>query len=589
MKPWQDCILPDNSLFPEQYSVLEILSESSVSSVLICFDEQLACKVIIKCFKQTIKGAYLREIGAVYDLRHPHLARCLNTFHRADGDSCLVYEYFPDGNLADFLESTGVLSVALVFRCLHDILQALIYLHGFNRIHCDIKPENIFLRTKAEGGVEFILGDLGAACFLREAQEGRHVTGTPAYIAPERIRNQFFFNSDLYSLGVVAFELCTGFRPFIGSVEEITQANLSQIPSLEIIEYSPLRDLIDHLLTKSPQKRLESASLAYAYLKKLQNQYDNTHSTLKTTALQPSDKTSCFPRSKKDKLKLQQLNLSTDDNLLAAHCFHTTNRMLIGLTYLNYTDIIDPKYPNSVIKTLVHTHSIQVTGSASLVYATPTRIQQFDLERMVSTTLIEKINGSKKFYFDNNILLFTDDFNVSYYDLSQDTDFYFRSSSYLFDPKISVFENGSFCMSEGMANEKLVKRDSSGTILSEWLLDGPLVAMTQRVDHYLLGASLNVKDQNKYSIWCFQDSLETKAQVLAEKIKQISCVANTIFWLTEHAELYCCGVDLNHKIRGSFTQTTTKFAVSFDGLYIVTVDFIEANKTIITIFNNQDS
>ena len=95
--------------------------------------------------------------------------------------------------------------MARLFNCLHDILNVLIYLHALNRIHCDIKPENIFLRPKLDGQFEFVLGDLGAACFIREAREGQHVIGTPAYIAPERIRNQFFFNSDLYSLGVVAF------------------------------------------------------------------------------------------------------------------------------------------------------------------------------------------------------------------------------------------------------------------------------------------------------------------------------------------------------------------------------------------------
>ena len=393
MKHWQDCDLPDNSLFPEEYTVLELLRESSTSSVLIGFDEKTGSKVIIKCFKQNAKGAYLREISATYDMKHPHLVRCLNTFHRTDGESCLVYEYLTGGSLADHLETCGVFSVDLVFRCLHDILKALIYLHALNRIHCDIKPENIFLRPLSNGGFEYVLGDLGAACFLREAQEGQHVTGTPAYIAPERIRNQFFFNSDLYSLGVVAFELSTGYRPFMGTVEQITQANLSQIPSLEVIKYQPLRDLVDHLLVKSPQKRLETASTAFFYLSKLQIQYADTLSGQSGTPLQQQDSSLA-----QEAAKIQQLNLPLEDNVLAVNCFHAAGRVFMALAYTGYTDIVDTKFPNRVLKTLTNTHSIQVAGAAMLVYATPTRIQQLDFNGMVTTTLLEQVNSPKNFH-----------------------------------------------------------------------------------------------------------------------------------------------------------------------------------------------
>jgi serine/threonine protein kinase len=576
MKHWQDCALPDNNLFPKEYTVLELLRESSTSSVLIGIDEKTGYKVIIKCFKQHAKGAYLREIGAAYDMKHHHLVRCLNTFHRTDGESCLVYEYLSGGSLSDYLASRGNLSIDLVFRCLHDILAALIYLHALNRIHCDIKPENIFLRPTSDGQFEYVLGDLGAACFLREAQEGHHVTGTPAYIAPERIRNQFFFNSDLYSLGIVAFELCTGYRPFTGNVEEITQANLAQIPSLEAIKYQPLRDLIDHLLTKSPQKRIETASTAYAYLSKLQKQFGDARAEPKFIPLQRSES------------KVQQLNLPLEDNVLGLNCFHVAGRVYIALTYATYTDIIDLQFPSHVLKTLTNTHSIQVTGVATLVYATPTRIQQLDLNTMATTTLIDKVNGPKNFHYNNNKLVFTDDFNVCYHNLKNGANFSFRSPSYLFDPEICLFETESFCMSEGLANDKLVKRDGTGVVIFSWVLDGPLLAMTRSED-IVLGVTLNVKDHNKYSIWCLNETEEAKKSILSDQIKQISCIGNAVYWLTQETKLYCCGVDLQQKLLGNFTQTTTHFAVSFDGLYTVMLDLVTRNQAVITQFNNGES
>lgn len=588
MKHWQDCVLPDNNLFPEEYTVLELLRESQFSTVLIAFDEKSNEKVIIKCFKEKAKGAYLREISAAYDMKHPHMVRCLNTFHRTDGEACLVYEYISGGSLSDYLESNENLSLALIFLCLNDILKALIYLHALNRIHCDIKPENIFLRPKLSGGFDYVLGDLGAACFLKEAQEGQHVTGTPAYIAPERINNQFYFNSDLYSLGIVAFELCTGNRPFTGNVEEITKANLSKIPSLEAITHQPLRDLIDHLLAKSPQKRIETAGLAYSYLNRLHQQYKEERPVAETSQNQPKNNLK-GPLSKQSEPKVQQMKLSIADNPLAMHCFHLDGQILLGLTYSGYTDIIDPKYPVNVIRTLVHTYPVQVTGKTTIVYATPTRIQQLDLRSMETTTLIEQINNPKKIYFYNNKLLFIDDFNVNFHDLNDSSNFYFRSPSYLLGSKISVFENGDFCMSEGLVNEKLVKRDKNGRILSELTLDGPLVAMTRQVDNMVLGASLSVNDHNKYSIWCLQGFKETKKWTITERIRQISCTENTVYWLTNNAELYCCGPDLQLKMIGNFTKTTNKFSLSFDGLYIVMLDIASRNQAFITIMHNGES
>jgi serine/threonine protein kinase len=588
MKHWQDCELPDNNLFPDQYSVLELISESSASSVLLGFDEKEGNKVIIKCFKNNSKSAYLREISAVYDMRHQYLVRCLNTFRRKDGISCLVYEYMPDGTLADLLEAKEKVGIEFIFRCLNDILRALIYLHAQSRIHCDIKPANIFLRKNANGSIDFVLGDLGAACFLREAQEGNHVVGTPAYIAPERIRNQFYYNSDLYSLGVVAFELYTGYRPFMGTVEEITQANLTEIPSLEDIEYQPLRDLIDHLLVKSPQKRIETASVAYSYLSKLQSQQESIGSKTEHLANQAFKSSLCSPYGSLPVFEFP-LNVSSENSILAIQCLHTIDRILIALTYSSYTDIIDPRYPNEIVKTLMHTNFIQVTGAASIAYSTPTRIQQFDFNSGKSKTLIEKINNPKKFYFNNNKLVFVDDFNVSYIDLADNCGFSFRSSNYLFNPIVSLYANGSLCLSEGMVNEKLVKRDKTGALILEWQMNGPITAMTNCVDEFILGASLSINDQNLYSIWCLRENGQTADKILTEKIKQISCTDNAIYWLTQDGDLVSCCHELENNLIRKCAPNTAKFAISRDELYYCTLDFEAHNQAMLRLFKKGES
>lgn len=192
MKHWNDSALPDNSLFPEQYTVREVIRESASSTLLLGHDAVSKTDVVIKCFNASAKGAYLREINATFDISHTNLVRCLNTFHRTDGVACIVYEYLSGGSLVSLIEQRQNLTVQTILDCLQAMLNALCYLNSINRIHCDIKPENILLRPKADGQVDYVLIDLGAACFLREAREGGYVVGTPAYIAPERIKNKFF-------------------------------------------------------------------------------------------------------------------------------------------------------------------------------------------------------------------------------------------------------------------------------------------------------------------------------------------------------------------------------------------------------------
>jgi serine/threonine-protein kinase len=162
------CELPDIGIFPEHYEIREVLRESMVSTVLLAHDFDVQTDVVIKCFKPSAKGAYLREIAAAFDLNHPNLVLCLNTFYRQDGVPCIVYEYLSGGSLMDLLANQQRIGLASSIACLKDMLGVLAYLHSGNRIHCDLKPENILLRPKPNGDYDFVLIDLGAACFLRD-------------------------------------------------------------------------------------------------------------------------------------------------------------------------------------------------------------------------------------------------------------------------------------------------------------------------------------------------------------------------------------------------------------------------------------
>lgn len=569
MKHWNDSELPDNRLFPEQYTVREVIRESANSTLLLGNDALSNSDVVIKCFNNSAKGAYLREISATFDISHPNLVHCLNTFHRTDGIACIVYEYLNGGNLATLIETQQTLALPAIIECLQAMLNALCYLNSLNRIHCDIKPENILLRPKANGQVDYVLIDLGAACFLREAQEGGYVVGTPAYIAPERIKNKFYFNSDLYSLGVIAFEMSTGKRPFTGTVEELTHANLSEIPSLEAIHPAMLRDFIDHLLVKNPQQRLESANLALTLFNKTIRQTNQL--AVNTAHISENDDMQCIVPMTEQPLVIQ--------------CFHVADYPLVGLVYANYVDIIDPLKPEVPFKSLLTSYPLQILNADSLAYATPSRIQILNLHDGSEVTIKEGLSDLQKWHLEYNRLVWNNTFHRFYETLQTESVIKYGEPNYLFGSEVKVLANGSFMTSEGMANNKIVLRNKYAKVAQEWLLDEPII-MLSHGDNSLLVVTMSLNSNNAYTLWCLTTNQAVRKLVLADNISQIVCINGLAFWLADKI-LSCCNTRLQPKILTTSTTNVLRFAVCYDHRFIVIDYKDDKNKLFLTILKNR--
>ena len=567
MKHWNDCELPGNGLFPEQYTIQEIIRDSAASTLLLGHDKVLNVDVVIKCFKPSAKGAYLREISAAFDIQHPNLVRCLNTFHRNDGVACIVYEYLAGGNLSSLLESQKPLSVQTIVACLQAMLHALIYLNSVNRIHCDIKPENILLRPKADGQVDYVLIDLGAACVLREAQEGQHVTGTPAYIAPERIKNRFFFNSDLYSLGVIAFEMSTGKRPFTGTVEELTKANLSDMPSLTDIQPVVLRDFIDHLLVKNPKQRIDNATLALTLLNKI-----STETMWLGTNLSNSteiDDWECLLSIDKE----QPLNL---------HCFHAQDRPLVALVYSYHIDIIDPLKSKQPIKTLLTSYPLQVLDADKLAYATPSRIQIVDLTDATERLVKEQLQNLKTWHVAHDKLLWCNPYYCFYDDLSDNAVIKFNLPNYLFESEMNILPDGSFATSEGIANNKIVLRNNHAKASQEWLLDEAVIALSHH-DASLLAITINWQKPSAYTLWLLTENQAPQRLALTDDISQILCINGAAFWLADKTILRTCNTEFRLQTLNTLPRSAFKFAVSYDHRFLLLGHKNDDNRLLLTI------
>ncbi len=569
MKHWTGSKLPNSGMFPEHYSIREALRDGPSSTLLLTYDAVSCRDVVIKYFKPSAKGAYLREIRAVFDLQHPNMLHCLDTFHSADGMACIVYEYLSGGSLSALLANQQPLASDTILACLRSLLEALVYLHGLNRIHCDIKPENILLRPTADGNVEFVLIDLGAACFLREALQGRHVTGTPSYIAPERIHNRFFFNSDLYSLGVIAYEMCTGKRPFNGTVEEITQANLTQIPSLTGIRPPALRDFIDHLLVKNPQKRIANAALALSML---------------NNASQPT-KQQAFPSGANEN-NGGNSTFPVNGQPLTLHCFHVNGFPLVALAYPQHVEIINPSQPEHPHQVLVTAYPLQILGNHKFAYSTPSRIQIVDLRDGSEQLVKERLADLMTWHVAMPKLVWSDTFHHFYNDLRTGEVVSFTLADYLCNTKIAILSDGGVVTSEGPTNNKIVLRAKHAKLKREWQLTDMVVALGHNGTH-LLAMTMSLGNPTQHSLWCLGITQLSQKLVLEGHISQALCANGTMFWLTDNAVLSCCGPTLRPETLHTFALGLFKLAVSYDHCFIAAGQKTGDHKLFITLLKNQ--
>ncbi|MDJ0704246.1 MAG: serine/threonine-protein kinase [Leptolyngbyaceae cyanobacterium MO_188.B28] len=201
---------------------------------------------------------FLRELRFLLSLEHPNIVTCKALEHSETGRQ-LVLDYCEGGPLRRLIEQEVQLSLTDTLNIVSDVLAGLDHAHSKGIIHCDIKPENILLMLQSDRWVAK-LSDFGIARLSQElnsAQLGD--TGSPAYMAPERFENQYSVHSDIYSIGVILFELLFGRRPFSGTPLELMQAHLNQPVSVPNTAPKSLCDIIQTALQKHPDQRFQSA------------------------------------------------------------------------------------------------------------------------------------------------------------------------------------------------------------------------------------------------------------------------------------------------------------------------------------------
>ena len=236
----------------------ELIAQNERTTVYLCRDEAEEQDVVVKHFHHDPAGMFMHETAVNLELEHPHLLCSTETIYLSGGTGCIVYPYMRTGTLRDWLDTQGPMPVSECIQCLHDVLTGLEYLHANGYVHADLKPENIYVEPGLER-YRFVIGDLGSAVRSTAETPG---AGTPAYAAPETLMRRNDPRSDLYSLGVIAYELFVGRLPFEGSVRDIQRAHLRGELHLELLHNSLYRGMVGALTVRDLEQRIPSARAA---------------------------------------------------------------------------------------------------------------------------------------------------------------------------------------------------------------------------------------------------------------------------------------------------------------------------------------
>jgi len=248
------------------YRILKKIAQSSAAAVYLARNDDLAQPVALKV--QTIKDnaglceedrqRFARECKIISSLNHRSIADVID-FGITPEYLYLALEYFPCGSLRERLKNP--VSEADARDYARQIAEALLAVHAAGVVHRDLKPSNLML-TSANRLVLIDFGSARAQLVAQDLSRSDLVTGTPYYACPEQIAgDDTDHRGDLYSLGIIFYEMLTGNLPFKGStLAEIFEGHCTApVPALAA-PLSRNQSMINRLLAKNPDDRYPSAA-----------------------------------------------------------------------------------------------------------------------------------------------------------------------------------------------------------------------------------------------------------------------------------------------------------------------------------------
>ncbi|MGH9939473.1 MAG: serine/threonine-protein kinase [Blastocatellia bacterium] len=257
------------------YRILAKIGEGGMGEVFRGFDLMLEREVAIKALRPELARQpqvverFRAEAVTLARLNHPHIAT-LHNFLRHNDDYLMVMEFVRGETLESVIQRHGALALGQSLRLFGQALEGIAQAHTLGVIHRDLKPSNLML---TETGAIKVM-DFGIARVLGSARMTRtgRILGTIQYMSPEQVHGQEGdARSDLYSLGIVLYEMLTGRVPFSSQSEfELMRAQIEDPPPppREFAEHIPeaIERIILRALAKNPAERFQTAEDFHAAL-----------------------------------------------------------------------------------------------------------------------------------------------------------------------------------------------------------------------------------------------------------------------------------------------------------------------------------
>ncbi|MGK4006750.1 serine/threonine-protein kinase [Sorangium sp. So ce1036] len=272
-EPIEACKLLPGMLLARKYRLTCRIGQGAMGVVWAARNEATGREVALKLIARpdpALRKRLLREAQSCGALQHPNLVDVIDVARTEGGEPCLIMELLVGDSVAALLEARRRLDAPLSVRIARDVASALAAAHAVGIVHRDLKPANVFLHRPPEAS-DFVVKvlDFGVAKNLAAAggvtSTLHAVVGSPFYMSPEQLRAEASLDarSDLWSLGVMLFEMLTGVRPFQGEGTQL----LSQILAGEIPKVSRylrhvderLVRIVDRCLRRAPEERFRSA------------------------------------------------------------------------------------------------------------------------------------------------------------------------------------------------------------------------------------------------------------------------------------------------------------------------------------------
>lgn len=268
----------EGASLPSNLDVIRILGNGSMACVYLVRNNALKRLAAVKVLHKKLaaepigRKRFVREAQAAARISHPCVTSVYTVGALSNDVPYIEMEYIEGNNLAEMLQSRGRLDVLAARKLLAQLASALAAAHASRIIHRDVKPANVLIQHDSQRafltdfGVAGIL-ETGSEAVTRLTKEGERF-GDPTYMSPEQLRGEVLTaQTDVYSLGILGYEMLTLHGPFENSeVTNLAAAHLRR-PPLDLHEMHPeipldLSDALKRCLSKKPEHRPRAKDLA---------------------------------------------------------------------------------------------------------------------------------------------------------------------------------------------------------------------------------------------------------------------------------------------------------------------------------------